>query len=88
MTERFDGWIERVLARADELRKKGVLSIGVDGCTASFAPAEPAPPPADTGSDDEDPAWSEPMNPFEDPGSYPSGIVPQLEIDDLREERR
>lgn len=85
MTDRFDAWIDRVLARSDELRHKGVLSIGVDGCTATFAPAEPDSTPT---NDDSDPAWEEPRNPWEDPASYPSGIVPTLEVDDLREERR
>jgi len=83
----FDQWIECVLKRAGELRDKGVLSIGIDGYTATFAPATPKPPADDDDSDD-DPVWEEPRSPWEDPASYPSGIVPTLDIDDLREERR
>lgn len=77
-----DAWIDIVLGRADDLRRKGVLSIGVDGCTATFVPG----PPAEPGNDrdgDEDPEWKEPLNPWEDPNSYPSGIVPTLDVDKL-----
>lgn len=88
MTDRLDGWIDRVIKRANDLRNSGVLSIGVDGCTATFAPAEPKPAATTTDGDDDDPAWVEPMNPFEDPASYPSGFVPQLDVDDLRKEKK
>lgn len=87
MSDRFDEWIDRVVKRAGELRSKGVLAIGVDGCTATFAPADPAPAPADK-DDDKEPKWSEPANVWEDPDAYPSGFVPTLEIDDLSKERR
>jgi hypothetical protein len=88
--DRVDAWIDRVLRRADDLRRKGVLSIGVDGCTATFKEGEPDVPESKA----DDKTWSaaadeEPKNAWEDPASYPSGIVPSLEIDDLsREENR
>jgi hypothetical protein len=86
VADRFDDWIDRVLQRATELRQSGVLSIGVDGCTATFAPADPIPVSADEVEDD--PSWIEPQNPWEDPASYPSGIVPQLQVDELPREDR
>lgn len=96
--DRVEAWIDRVSRRADELRRKGVLSIGVGGCTATFAAMETGHADADadasTKTDANDGSWTndaevEPLSPWEDPASYPSGIVPKLEIDDLsREERR
>jgi len=88
VSDRFDEWIDRVVRRADELRSKGVLAIGVDGCTATFAAAEPVPAAADDEADDKEPKWPEPSSPWEDPDAYPSGFVPTLEIDDLSKERR
>lgn len=86
--DQFDRWINRVISRADELRSKGVLSIGVDDCTAMFAPIVSTPDDDAAEDDDADPAWVEPKSAWEDPATYPSGIVPQLEIDDLSGERR
>jgi hypothetical protein len=81
-------WIDLVLSRSAELRRAGIASIGIAGCTATFVPADPEPIVTDDDGGDADPAWSEPMNPWEDPASYPSGIVPRLEIDNLPDPRR
>ena len=74
-------WIDLVLARADELRAKGVLSIGPG--TATFAPADPKPP-------DDSRIKSEveevPMDPFEDPAAYPDGVVRRFDIQPLEQE--
>lgn len=77
-------WLDIVIARAAELRKAGVLSIACDGNSVVFAPAEPG-----TGDDKgDDKAKStgveivdEPVNAWENPNSYPTGIVPVLEVD-------
>lgn len=71
-------WIDLVIARAIDLRKAGVLSIGFDGCSASFAPADPVPPADDKSTPDALPEFV--GNVMDDPASYPGGYVPGFEI--------
>jgi acyl transferase domain-containing protein len=74
-----EAWIDLVLRRSAEMRRAGILSIGCDGKSAVLAPAEPD---IDTGKGDDPPAeTAEPANVWENPVSYPSGHVPELEID-------
>lgn len=81
-----DRWIDLVLARADELRDKGVLSIGVDGCTATFAPKELTPQPVgEIAKPDSSVGPGLVPNPLEDPASYPFGIVPGFVIKQLED---
>jgi hypothetical protein len=70
-------WIDLVISRALDLRKAGILAIGIDGFTASLAPyveqfaddkATP-PPPEHTGSV------------MDDPASYADGVVPGYVIE-------
>lgn len=67
-----------MLGRADELRAKGVLSIGADGCVVTFDAAyRPATSSArDEAFEDDD----EIVDPLNDPRSYPGGFVPGFEI--------
>lgn len=80
VTADAEAWIDLLLKRGPELRKAGVLSIGVDGMSAVLAPAEPAADPATAGDDTqgENAEADEPTNPWENPASYPSGHVPTL----------
>lgn len=79
-------WISLVLKRADELRKAGVTSIGPG--SATFAPYGELPnePPVDTSAsaapqtDERDPDL------FNDPASYPFGVVPGYSIEKLSQE--
>lgn len=76
-----EAWIDLLLKRAPELRRAGILSIGVDGNSAVLAPAE-----LDAGDDDDKDAEleaAEPTNPWENPASYPTGNVPSHgQVDD------
>lgn len=76
-------WIDIVLARADELRAKGVLSIGPD--SATFAPAAPVEPVADK-DDRRDTTPEPPVDVFNDPNTYPSGRVPGWDLSELDKE--
>ena len=69
-------WLDLVKAEADELRAKGVLSIGFEGMTATFAPYVAPVPTGDVANDE----VSEPRNPLYDAASYPHGEVPGFEI--------
>ena len=72
-------WIEIVLGRAEELRKKGVLSIGPG--SATFAPwSEPVQPDKE---DRKDTTPTAPVGVLDDPASYPDGIVPGWPIERL-----
>jgi len=75
-------WINLVLARAQELRTAGVLSITFDNCGATLAPAEPVIDDSKIKIDDVE----VPRNPFEDPASYPGGYVPGYRIEPLEME--
>ena len=73
-----DAWIDLIIKRSAELRRAGILSIGCDGNSAVFAPAEPE---ADDDKDDSGRVTQEaetPANAWEDPASYPSGNVPSI----------
>lgn len=63
-------WIDLVLKRAKELRGAGVLAIGIDGCSATLAPAEPvdAEPPADRQSPEDDRYLTHPLESL--PGGF------------------
>ncbi|HEX4351830.1 MAG TPA: hypothetical protein VHZ95_02930 [Polyangiales bacterium] len=73
-------WIALVLARGAELRRAGVLSIQIDGCSASFLPAEaiydakPGDKQDEASGDDDEPS----IDPWRDPGAYPTGSVPSF----------
>lgn len=71
-------WIDLVLERANELRSAGVLSISFEGCAATFAAL-----PVVVGKDDSKPIEQEPdiVDPFQDPASYPGGLVPGFRIE-------
>ena len=75
-------WIDLLIRRSDELRRKGILSLGVDGRSVVLAPAEPEVPKDDDG----DPVVEsdEPSNAWENPASYPTGRVPTIgDVDPL-----
>ncbi len=69
-------WIDLLLARSDELRRAGILAIGVDGCTATIGPA-PSPPVV---GDRQEPERDYAGDPLNDPASYADGVVPGFEI--------
>jgi hypothetical protein len=75
-TDLLTSWIALVLGEADKLRTKGVLSIGAEGCTVTFAaltaPAPANDQPAAAAQEDEEPE----LDALHDPHSYPGGIVP------------
>lgn len=73
-------WIDTVLARASELRAAGVTSIGSEGHTATFLPADTRQPIGDIAPPDE---LREPGDPLHDAASYPNGIVPGFQITKL-----
>lgn len=62
-------WIRLLEQHAVTLRSVGVLELSVDGCSATLAPREPEPAKHDG-------AEAEAVDPLENPGLYPSGIVP------------
>ncbi len=59
-----DAWISLIVARADELRAKGVTTLTIDGVSFTLAAAEPV-PDKPTRSDDD-----EPLDVFNDPATY------------------
>ncbi len=71
-------WIDMVLECADSLRAKGVLSITVGDRAVSLAPLPVVP-----AKDDSKPVEQEPdiVDPFQDPASYPGGLVPGFRIE-------
>lgn len=81
-TDEASAWIDLVLERASELRAAGVLSIGLGGCNATLAPAEPT---IDTSKIKVDEVQA-PRDPFHDPASYPGGYVPGYRIEPLETE--
>jgi hypothetical protein len=80
VTSDVGAWVDLLLARAGELRKAGVLSIGVEGFSAVLAPAERE--PGDDDDETADQGSGEPANPYENKASYPTGVVPSFgEVD-------
>ena len=79
-----EAWADFLERRSDGLRKKGILSIGFNGYSAVLAPAEP-----DVGEQDDAGETSteadDPVSPWENPASYPTGHVPTLEADEAKE---
>lgn len=74
-----ESWIDLLLKRSADLRRAGILSIGCDGNSAVLAPADPE---LDDSKDDASTAVDEePANAWDNPASYPSGVVPSLRID-------
>lgn len=80
MASKAEAWINLVLRRGSELRHAGVLSIGVDDNSAVFSPVQPG--EGETADVQEEPPEPDgPRNSWEDPASYPTGIVPGYDID-------
>lgn len=73
-------WIDLVITRAAELRAAGITEIEADGCSASLTPA---PPPISDEKIVSDTQPDIPGNCFEDPASYPDGLVPGFKITKL-----
>ena len=79
-----DSWFDTVLARAEELRAAGVLSISCDGCAATFAPLLET---ALVGTIDKpDASVGLEYDALTDPASYPGGVVPGFVIEKLEME--
>lgn len=74
-----DAWADFLIARGPELRRGGVLSIGVDGYSATLA--EAGPDLADGEDDKAPPDADEPINHWENPNNYPTGVVPTYDVD-------
>jgi len=73
-------WIAMVKLHAVELRSLGVLAIGIGEWSATFAP--PDPPPVEV--DKNPPAVEEPpLDPLNDPASYPGGQMPGFTIEKM-----
>ena len=70
------GWIDLLVGRASDLRKAGILSIGVDGCSATISATLIDEVTDHRGSPEPDYAG----DPLNDPASYPGGLVPGFEI--------
>jgi hypothetical protein len=76
------GWLDLVLARAAELRKAGVRSIGVAGCSVELETwVEPLPPDTKRKPDSDD----EHPDALNDPATYGGGPVPGFQIQQLSE---
>lgn len=76
-----DEWIDIILKRATELRAAGVLTISIGTCSATLAP--PTPEGAGRSAKkklDDDESYP---GVFEDPASYPGGVVPGYKITPL-----
>lgn len=73
-------WIDLVIKRADDLRKAGVLQIGVDGASVTLGPL-----PIDLPEHTQPAAPEEYPDAFHDPATYPNGIVPGYRITRLEE---
>lgn len=63
-------WIDTVIERAGALRKAGVSTISIDGCSVTLAPlaADEGPTGPSVAQDSDDPLFN--------PATYPNGIVP------------
>lgn len=66
-----DEWIATVIAKADALRKAGVLGITVGGCSAQLAPAV-VDLPLEQGDAEPEPD----VDPLKNPALYADGKVP------------
>lgn len=80
----LSGWIALVLGEAPKLRAAGVLSIGAEGCSATFAPLVEGVAAGDVAKPDASAAEHEHTpDPLHDPHSYPGGVVPGFKIERL-----
>lgn len=78
------GWIALVRGEALELRALGVLAIGVEGCSVTFAPLVEVVAAGDVAKPDASAAEHEHTpDPLHDPHSYPGGVVPGFKIERL-----
>lgn len=73
-----------IIARAAELRRAGVQSMTLDGASVQLAPWIE---PSDKRDDKPAHVATEPTSVFDDPASYPTGVVPGFTIHQLGEER-
>lgn len=64
-------WIDTVIKRSAELRKAGVTTIAIEGCSVTLAP-----PPAETDHVDGKDQPPESSDPLFSAATYPNGVVP------------
>ena len=71
--------LKLISAQAVELRRSGVRSLKIGDVEVSFEAPEPEPPPAPTRAEiDAQLREQVPADPFDDPMTYPGGVVPRL----------
>lgn len=64
--------VDLMIARAADLRAAGITSLSLDGIAVTLAAAAPEEPEAEPGDD----SPPEPIDPLNDPSTYPGGKVP------------
>ena len=72
--------IDVIIRRAPELIAVGVISLSIDGLSATLAKPAPVAPPPDRGP----PPPRQHIDPLRDPSTYPGGKVPGFTRDEDR----